>query len=254
MAYIKFRNSPINASSALKPRSLVRRTFVYVSALTRLRIESAVYGIISLGLVTGLSSAYAQTRFSPKSCLDASYKMKMIQKGPLFGLIKQEFVIDKKNCLVHITHKKYLPKEWFVDVCREPVHIKVTSATGVDVAKKEAECINVDKSRDTSDFCSQYFDAMEVIQDDGLIFAEGDRDNLSSDHGKVYCSYLLLKKYLNESVIFSRYTDVPDIFIEKRVEPAPVILPKENEVKKEEQEAKMIQPPVIKEKSETTTL
>jgi hypothetical protein len=25
---------------------------------------------------------------------------------------------------------------------------------------------------------------MDVIQDDGLIFAVGDRDNLSSDHGK----------------------------------------------------------------------
>lgn len=225
MAYTKYRNHPIKAS------------------------------IICFGMICSLSSAYAQTRFSPKSCLDASYKMKMIQKGPLFGLIKQEFVIDKKNCLVHITHKKYLPKEWFVDVCREPVHIKVTSATGVDVAKKEAECINVDKSRDTSDFCSQYFDAMDVIQDDGLIFAEGDRDNLTSDHGKVYCSYLLLKKYLNESVIFSRYTDVPDIFLEKsKMEPAPVILPKDTEVKKEEQEAKVIQPPVVKEKSETTTL
>jgi hypothetical protein len=166
-----------------------------------------------LVLLSGLASA--QTRFSPKSCLDASYKMKMTQKGPLFGLLPQEFVIDKKNCIVKVSHKKYLPKEWIIDVCREPVHIKVTSATGVDVAKKEAECIKVDKSRDTTDFCAQYFEMMDVIQDDGLIFAEGDRDNLGSAHGKTYCSYLLLKKYLNESVIFSRYTDVPDIFLEQ---------------------------------------
>jgi hypothetical protein len=187
-----------------------------------------------------VSIAEAQTRFSPKSCLDATYKMKMVQKGPLFGLIKQEFIIDKKDCIVHLTHKKYLPKEWFVDVCREPVHIKVTSATGMDVAKKESECINKDKTKDTSDFCSQYFDIMNVMQDDGLIFAEGDRDNLESDHGKTYCSYLLLGKYLNESVVFSRYTDVPDIFIEK---PKPSlkrdILPKsETEIKLDGQEAK----------------
>lgn len=201
-------------------------------------------------LLLTFSSAFAQTRFSPKSCLDASYKMKMVQKGPLFGLLKQEFVIDKKNCLVHITHKKYLPKEWFVDVCREPVHIKVTSATGVDVAKKEAECIHVDKTKDTSDFCSQYFDLMEVIQDDGLIFAEGDRDNLDSDHGKTYCTYLLLKKYLNESAVFSRYTDVPDIFLEKPKEnpattPVPAPVPEsEVELKKENQEAKIATPPV----------
>lgn len=188
-----------------------------------------------------LSFAEAQTRFSPKSCLDASYKMKMVQKGPLFGLIKQEFIINKTDCIVHLTHKKYLPKEWIVDVCREPVHIKVTSATGMDVAKKEAECINKDKTKDTSDFCSQYFDIMNVIQDDGLIFAEGDRDNLESDHGKTYCTYLLVRKYLNDSVVFSRYTDVPDIFLEKP-KPAPKreILPNsETEIKLENQEAKL---------------
>lgn len=203
-----------------------------------------------------ISSAFAQTvptRFSPKSCLDSVYKMKMIQKGPLFGLLKQEFVIDKKNCLIHITHQKYMPKEWFIDVCREPVHIKVTSATGVDVAKKEAECMNVDKTRDTSDFCSQYFDMIDVIQDDGLIFAEGDRDNLSSDHGKVYCTYLLLKKYATESVIFSRYTDVPDIFEKQKAPVAPIVPEEKPEVKKEEQEAKVVPPPVVN-KPVTTTL
>jgi hypothetical protein len=171
------------------------------------------FSLFVLILISGL--AQAQSRFSPKSCLDASYKMKMVQKGPLFGLLKHEFLIHKKNCIVHITHNKYLPKEWVIDVCREPVHIKVTSATGVDVAKKSADCLKKDNSRDTSNFCSQYFDLMDVIQDDGLIFAEGDRDNLSSDHGKTFCSYLLLKKYLNDSVVFSRYTEVPDIFIEK---------------------------------------
>lgn len=168
-----------------------------------------------LFLLLSSSLAGAQTRFSSKSCLDASYKMKMTQKGPLFGLLKQEFIIDKKNCIIHVSHKKYLPKEWIIDVCREPVHIKVTSATGVDVAKKDTDCIKKDKSRDTGDFCAQYFTLMDVIQDDGLIFADGDRDNLSSAHGKTYCSYLLLKKYLNESVVFSRYTDVQDIFLEK---------------------------------------
>lgn len=174
-------------------------------------------------LVSG--SLFAQSRFSSKSCLDASYKMKMTQKGPLFGLMKQEFVIDKKNCILHISHKKYLPKEWIIDVCREPVHIKVTSATGVDVAKKEADCMKKDNSRDTSDFCSQYFSMMDVIQDDGLIFAEGDRDNLESAHGKTYCSYLLLKKYLNDTVVFSRYTDVPDVFHQKNKDPLDPITP-----------------------------
>ena len=197
----------------------------------------------SLIALLTVSSVFAQTRFSSKSCLDATYKMKMNQKGPLFGLLKQEFVINKKNCIVHITHKRYLPKEWFIDVCREPVHIKVTSATGVDVAKKESECFHVDKTKDTSDFCSQYFDMMDVIQDDGLIFAEGDRDNLTSDHGKTYCTYLLLKKYLNDSVVFSRYTETPEIFIEKVKDISLPLTPKpEMNLKKSDQEAKIILP------------
>lgn len=191
----------------------------------------------SLLSILVISAASAQSRFSSKSCLDASYKMKMVQKGPLFGLLKHEFMIDKKNCIIHISYNKYLPKEWFVDVCREPVHIKVTSATGVDVAKKEAECIKKDNSRDTSDFCSQYFTMMDVIQDDGLIFAEGDRDNLNSPHGRTYCSYLLLKKYLNDSVVFSRYTEVQDIFLEKAKEIPNTIAPNSTEGVKVEAES-----------------
>lgn len=169
----------------------------------------------SIFLLLFTSLAQAQSRFSSKSCLDASYNMKMTQPGPLFGLMKQEFVINKKNCVLKISHKKYLPKEWIIDVCREPVHIKVTSATGVDVAKKETDCVKNDKSRDTGNFCSQYYDLLDVIQDDGLIFAEGDRDNLSSDHGKTFCAYLLVRKYLADGQMFSRYTNVPEIFLEQ---------------------------------------
>lgn len=167
----------------------------------------------------------AQVRFSPKSCLDANYNMTMKQPGPLFGLLKHEFVVKKDGCVVHVTHRKYLPKEWIVDVCREPVHIKVTSVTGIDVAKKEGSCHKTDNSKENSDFCSQYDELMDVIQDDGLIFANGDRDNLDSDHGKTYCSYLLFKKYLNESVVFSRYTDVPDIFIDSPAAPEAPLAP-----------------------------
>ncbi len=197
----------------------------------------------SFVLIITLSSTFAQTRFSSKSCLDSTYKMKMVQKGPLFGLLKQEFVIDKKSCLIHITRQKYLPKEWFIDVCREPVHIKVTSATGVDVAKKDGECLFADKTRNTSDFCSQLYDLMEVIQDDGLIFAEGDRDNLNSNHGKTYCTYLLLKKYLNESIVFSRYTVVPDIFLENSKTPTPSEETPKPDEKKIEDDVKVTAPP-----------
>ncbi len=192
-------------------------------------------------------SGLAQTRFLPKSCLDATYKMKLSHKGPLFGLLKQELVIDKKGCLIHVSHKKYFPHEWMLDVCREPVHIKVTSATGVDVAKKETECLKNDNLKDTSDFCSQYYDLVGVMQDDGLIFAEGDRDNLSSDHGKTFCSYLLIKKYLNESVVFSRYTEVEDIFTEKsKVQPIIPASPAPSAAPKTEAQENQSAAPLIK--------
>lgn len=194
----------------------------------------------SILLVSLLSLAHAQIvgsgvaapqRFSPKSCVDASYKMSMIQKGPLFGLLKQEFVIDKSGCIIHVQHRKYFSKEWIIDVCREPVHIKVSSATGVDVAKKEGSCNNTDTSKDTSDFCSQYQDLLNIIQDEGLIFATGDRDDLASDHGKTYCTYLLIKRYLADAMVFSRYTEVPDIFPDPPAPPlrelAPVTKPEE---------------------------
>ena len=60
---------------------------------------------------------------------------------------------------------------------------------------------------------------------EGLIFAEGDRDSLSSDHGKTYCTYLLLRRYLLDSIVFSRYTEVPAIFEQKPS--APIELKKE---------------------------
>lgn len=189
----------------------------------------------SLLFLLAASASANESRFSPKSCIDANYNMKMVHPGPLFGLLKHEFTINKKSCIIHIIYKRYLPREWVVDVCREPVHIKATSATGVDVAKKDNNCVKIDNSRDTGNFCSQYFSLMDVIQDDGLIFAEGDRDNLDSDHGKTFCAYLLLRKYLNEGVVFSRYTEIPDIFIQqprpkKKTSPAKAPLIEENDV------------------------
>lgn len=181
------------------------------------------FSLVFILLTSAVLAQVPPMRFSPKSCLDAHYTMKMVQKGPLFGLLKQEFIIKKKDCILKVTHRKYMPKEWIIDVCREPVHIKVTSATGVDVAKKDEDCFRNDKSKDNSDFCSQYYELTNVIQDDGLIFADGDRDDLNSNHGQTFCSYLLIKKYLNDSVIFSRYTEVPDIFLEKPKPQAPLI-------------------------------
>jgi hypothetical protein len=180
-------------------------------------------------LFLSFSNSYALERFSSKQCLEKNFQTKINFQGPLFGFFDHLLVITKKHCLMTIKHKKYLPKEWIVDVCREPVHIKVSSIMGVDVAKKEHECIKPDKTKDTSDFCSQYFELLDVIQDDGLIFAEGDRDNIDTPHGKTYCTYLLLQRYLNDSRYFSRYTEVESIFEKSPSEmPRSMMTPKKN--------------------------
>jgi hypothetical protein len=159
-----------------------------------------------------ITNVQAMERFSPRECLESSFKTQLTQRGPLFGLLPHELIVNKNNCLINVKYRRYLPREWSIDVCREPVHIKVSSATGVDVAKKIEDCMKPDKTRNTSDFCGQYFALQDVMQDDGLIFAEGDRDSLSTPHGKIYCTYLLLDRYLGDGIVFSRYTDLPDIF------------------------------------------
>ncbi len=175
--------------------------------------------VLTLLLVS--STVLAQERFSSKSCLDSNFEMTMSHRGILFGLLSQELTIDKKDCIIKVRHRKYLAKEWVVDICREPVHIKISNPTGVDVAKKTAECDGTELSREAENFCGQYNELMNHLQDDGLIFAEGDRDSLSSDHGKTYCVYLLLKQYLEEGTLFSRYTAVPNIFDGAKIVPSP---------------------------------
>lgn len=172
---------------------------------------------LTLFLVT--FSAFSQERFSSKSCLDSNFEMSMSHRGILFGLLSQQLNIDKKDCIIKVKHRKYFSKEWIIDICREPVHIKIGNPTGIDVAKKSGDCEGTELSRETENFCRQYNEMMNYLQDDGLIFAEGDRDSLNSDHGKTYCVYLLLRKYLEEGVLFSRYTAVPNIFDGNKIAP-----------------------------------
>lgn len=187
-------------------------------------MQFSKYSFFFVALVLSFS-AEALTRFSSKACLDANYKTRLEQQGPLFGLLPHELSMEKKGCLIKVQYRRYLPKEWTIDVCREPVHIKVASATGTDVAKKLENCIKPDKSRNTSNFCGQYFDLIDVLQDDGLIFAEGDRDSLGTPHGRTYCVYLLLERYLADGLMFSRYTDVPNIFEQGGKAPEAVVAP-----------------------------
>lgn len=136
-----------------------------------------------------------------KECLNSSFDITVSHKGQPFGLLPNILTISKNNCSIIITHQKmkYINKKWDIDVCREPVHIKSGSGA-VDVLKRLGNCQNT-----KDEFCSKYSDLIQVLQDDGLIFAEGEKENLSSDHGRVFCAYQLAKYYLGAGTVLSRH-------------------------------------------------
>lgn len=161
------------------------------------------------------SSAYGT--FTEKECLDSSFDLKVTHKDKrTFGLAKVSLSIVKDKCELIVKHDKFkfIKNEWKVDVCREPVHIK-SGVKGVEVLKKSGPCPN----KKSADFCDALKSIKEVVQDDGLIFAPGEKENIATDHGKIYCSYQLLRGYLDHDRIYSRYAQpkkiVRDIVIEK---------------------------------------
>ncbi|MCY4643623.1 MAG: hypothetical protein OXB88_03305, partial [Bacteriovoracales bacterium] len=107
--------------------------------------------------------------------------------------------LQKKRCVLTIEHHKwkFYHRRWIVDVCREPVHIK-KGVRFIDVVKKESKC------PDGTSFCKELSQVEGILANDGLIFADGEKDNLAVDHGKVYWSYLLVEKYLRDGVVLRR--------------------------------------------------
>ena len=54
-----------------------------------------------------------------------------------------------------------------------------------------------------SEYCEVLNDLKVALEDNGLIYGKGIREDLKSQHGKVYCTYLLLTQYLRNSIVFS---------------------------------------------------
>jgi len=152
-----------------------------------------------------LFSFFTQTQvmakgFSGQECLKANFSTQVRHKGQPFGLAENILEVEKRNCLVKINHKqmRFLKEYWEIDVCRGPIHIK--SGTGaVDVARRSGDCTRTDDSA----FCEELRKLESVLQNDGLIFADGAKEELRDPHGMIFCSYLLLQKYLRVGKILS---------------------------------------------------
>ena len=141
--------------------------------------------------------------FTGTECFNHDFEVSVNHKSFPFGLLEKTISIDKKNCEVTITHNewKYLNNKWIVDICRDPIHIKSESGS-VDVLRKTTPCTS-----SKSKFCNVYAKIKRTVEDDGLIFAKGEKSDLSSDHGKVFCTYVIMNEYLNKSVVFNRGHD-----------------------------------------------
>lgn len=163
-------------------------------------------------LVLSVSDAYAI--FSDNECLMASFDAKVTHKGKPWGLGENMIQVKKTDCLIifESEHMKMFKEKWVIDVCREPVHIKMGTG-GVEVIKREKACVAGDKR--PHKFCKLVQELDTLIQDDGLIFAEGHRESLATEHGKMFCSYLLTLAYLRDGLVFNRDIQYQDILIKR---------------------------------------
>lgn len=150
-------------------------------------------------------SSQSSLKFSLNECLDKTYTSEVTHKGQPFGLTDTTLRLEKEGCVLKIHHQslKYLKKSWVVDVCRAPVHIK-SGAGAVTVLRREGACTE----NLPSEFCLEAQEIKSIFQDDGLIFAEGEREDLNSAHGQIHCGYTLLQHYLDEGKVLSRHDNL----------------------------------------------
>ena len=164
------------------------------------------FKILALVLSTFLSSRLLA--FSDKECLIDEFETRISHPAFPMGLTETVLGAKKKECKITVTHKKlkFIKKKWEIDICRAPIHIK-SIGSSVEVFKKENHCENDSKDA----FCSKVSKIKRLLEDDGLIFADGKKELLENDHGRIYCSYILVRHYLEKNQIFSLDEDVIEL-------------------------------------------
>ena len=156
-----------------------------------IRCIRALFLKFSFFFLTGFS-VYGM--FDSSMCLNSSFESKVSHAGFPFGLTENTLHVRKIKCLIEINFYElfYWQTRWIIDVCREPIHIKLGKRS-TSVIRRHQTCPHKDDA-----FCEEFSKLKHIIQDSGLIFAKGEKGRLSDDHGKIYCSYLLLEKYLRK--------------------------------------------------------
>lgn len=153
------------------------------------------------------------TAFTGTECFQSTFDVSVKHKSAPFGLLHKTITISKKECEIEIAHNqyKYMNRNWLIDICRDPIHVKSTS-NSVDVYRKKGEC-----HATSNEFCDEYKTIKKIIEDDGLIFASGAKNSLNDDHGRVFCAKLLVEEYLNANTVFGRNGNYDYLMIKKPV-------------------------------------
>lgn len=135
------------------------------------------------------------------NCLKEDFSVAVSRPVFPLGYFSKNLKLTKKKCEITIRYESYrwIKSGWVIDVCREPLHIK-SGIKSFKVIKKNKACPAQD-----SPYCQEFQKMMTIIEDDGLIFAAGEKENFNSEHGKLYCLYALIHKYLSGEEILSRY-------------------------------------------------
>ncbi len=154
-------------------------------------------------MILTLVAFEALTMFTSMECVSQSFSGAFaIEKGP-FGLLPFKMNVKKNRCIIDIEYDVITNTHSIIDLCREPVHIKKNSWSGDGFQiRKNYPC----KAETT--YCQQVDELLSNIENEALIYAKGERETLTTDHGKFFCTYLLLKNYLKEGKVFS--LTVPD--------------------------------------------
>ncbi len=139
--------------------------------------------------------------FSKKECLDNNFSGEMVRQELYFGILEKTVYVKKSGCVIQIKDKTLMERSWEIDVCREPIHIKLEEHGDHSVYKRKKFC---EKGEQTK-FCTVWATLKEEVLDYSLIYAPGEREKLETDHGKTYCSYELIKEYLIQGIVFSKY-------------------------------------------------
>ena len=155
---------------------------------------------------SGMQAVASLSEISLVSCLAEDFNVKISHKAFPFGLFSRILTVVKEKCELTIDYEshRFIKKKWVIDVCREPVHIKV-GAYSVEVLKRVSACSTEMPEGASATYCKTVQQIKQLLQDDGLVFAQGEKEDLLSEHGRIYCAYALLSKYLDHAEILSRY-------------------------------------------------